>query len=82
MQEYEYKCVSGPMVIAVRNEKEREKAVSRYEDIMNTAAGKGWEYIGIDDFTVQEPKGCMGMGGSQETMFKMIIFKRLKQGDK
>ena len=81
MSEYEYKCVSGPMVIAVRNEKEREKAVSKYEDIMNSAAQKGWEFVGMDDFTVQEPKGCLGMGGTQETIFKMLIFKRLMNSD-
>lgn len=73
---YEYRCVAGPTVIAVKNAKDREKAVKEYEAIINQEASSGWEYVGIDEFQTTEPTGCLGMGGTKNTVFKMLVFKK------
>lgn len=75
---YEYRCVAGPTVIAVKNERERARAVSEFQDIINAEASDGWEYVGIDEFQTTEPVGCLGMGGRQNFTFKMLVFRRLR----
>jgi len=75
---YEYRCVAGPTVIAVKNLDQRSKAVSEFQDIINHEASDGWEYVGIDEFQTSEPQGCMGAGGQKITVFKMLVFKRPK----
>jgi hypothetical protein len=57
---YEYRCVAGPTVIAVKKQEERAQAVSEFENIINQEAADGWEYVGIDEFQTAEPPGCMG----------------------
>jgi hypothetical protein len=76
---FEYKCVSGPMIVAVRNAKARDQAVKAFEDIMNTEAVEGWEYIGIDEFHISEPQGFL----SRKRIYvpsKILVFRRAKAG--
>jgi hypothetical protein len=74
---FEYKCVAGPMIVAVKNAKARDQAVKAFEDIMNVEAADGWEYVGIDEFHISEPVGLL----SRKRVFvpsKILVFKRLK----
>jgi hypothetical protein len=74
---YEYRCVSGPTIVAVRNAKVRDQAVKAFEDIMNAEAANGWEYVGIDEFHISEPQGLF----SRSRVFvpaKILVFRRLK----
>ncbi len=74
---FEYKCVSGPMIVAVRNAKVRDQAVKAFEDIMNAQAAEGWEYVGIDEFHISEPQGFL----SRKRVFvpsKILVFRRTK----
>jgi hypothetical protein len=74
---FEYKCVAGPMIVAVKNAKARDQAVKAFEDIMNVEAADGWEYVGIDEFHISEPVGLL----SRKRIFvpsKILVFKRLK----
>lgn len=76
---FEYKCVPGPMIVAVRNAKARDQAVKAFEDIMNTEAAEGWEYVGIDEFHISEPVGML----SRKRIFvpsKILVFRRGKKG--
>jgi hypothetical protein len=76
---FEYKCVAGPTIVAVRNAKARDQAVKAFEDIMNIEAADGWEYVGIDEFHVSEPQGFL----SRKRVFvpqKILVFRRLKAG--
>ncbi len=76
---FEYKCVSGPMIVAVRNAKARDQAVKAFEDIMNAEAAEGWEYVGIDEFHISEPQGFL----SRKRVFvpsKILVFRRPKAG--
>jgi Domain of unknown function (DUF4177) len=76
---YEYKCVSGPTIVAVRNTKVRDQAVKAFEDIMNIEAAQGWEFVGIDEFHVSEPQGFL----SSKRVFvpaKILVFRREKAG--
>ncbi len=76
---FEYKCVSGPMIVAVRNAKVRDQAVKAFEDIMNAEAAEGWEYVGIDEFHISEPQGFL----SRKRVFvpsKILVFRRPKAG--
>jgi hypothetical protein len=74
---YEYKCVSGPTIVAVRNAKVRDQAVKAFEDIMNAEAASGWEFVGIDEFHISEPQGLL----SRRRVFvpaKILVFRREK----
>ena len=76
---YEYKCVSGPTIVAVKNAKARDQAVKAFEDIMNAQAVEGWEYVGIDEFHVSEPEGLF----SRKRIYvpaKILVFRRAKPG--
>jgi hypothetical protein len=76
---FEYKCVAGPTIVAVRNAKARDQAVKAFEDIMNIEAADGWEYVGIDEFHVSEPQGLL----SRKRVFvpqKILVFRRQKAG--
>jgi hypothetical protein len=76
---FEYKCVSGPMIVAVRNAKARDQAVKAFEDIMNAEAAEGWEYVGIDEFHISEPQGFL----SRKRIYvpsKILVFRRAKAG--
>ena len=75
---FEYRCVAGPMIIAVKNESERAHAVAEFEKIINREAVNGWEYVGIDEFQTSEPTGCFSNGQPKITIFKMLVFKRQK----
>jgi hypothetical protein len=76
---YEYKCVSGPTIVAVKNTKVRDQAVKAFEDIMNIEAAQGWEFVGIDEFHVSEPQGLL----SRKRVYvpaKILVFRREKAG--
>jgi hypothetical protein len=76
---FEYKCVLGPMIVAVRNSKARDQAAKAFEDIMNGEAADGWEYVGIDEFHTSEPVGML----SRKRVFvpsKILVFRREKRG--
>jgi Domain of unknown function (DUF4177) len=76
---YEYKCVSGPTIVAVKNTKVRDQAVKAFEDIMNAEAEHGWEFVGIDEFHVSEPQGLL----SRKRVYvpaKILVFRREKAG--
>lgn len=76
---FEYKCVAGPTIVAVRHAKVRDQAVKAFEDIMNEQANEGWEYVGIDEFHVSEPQGFLS-GKRIYVPSKILVFRRLKQG--
>ncbi len=76
---FEYRCVAGPTIVAVRSSKARDQAVKAFEDIMNAQAVDGWEYVGIDEFHVSEPQGLL----SRKRVYvpsKILVFRRQKQG--
>ena len=76
---FEYKCVSGPTIVAVKNTKARDQAVKAFEDIMNIEAAQGWEFVGIDEFHVSEPQGLL----SRKRVYvpaKILVFRREKAG--
>jgi hypothetical protein len=76
---YEYKCVSGPTIVAVKNTRARDQAVKAFEDIMNIEAAQGWEFVGIDEFHVSEPQGFL----SSKRVYvpaKILVFRREKAG--
>jgi hypothetical protein len=75
MTSYEYRCVSGPVIVAVKSAKARDQAVKAFEDIMNAEAAKGWEYVGIDEFHISEPEGFL----SRKRVYvpsKILVFRR------
>jgi hypothetical protein len=74
---FEYKCVAGPTIVAVKNAKARDQAVKAFEDIMNAEAASGWEYVGIDEFHVSEPQGMF----TRKRIYvpsKILVFRRAK----
>ncbi|MGL4240904.1 MAG: DUF4177 domain-containing protein [Beijerinckiaceae bacterium] len=74
---YEYKCVAGPTIVAVKSAKARDQAVKAFEDIMNAEAASGWEYVGIDEFHVSEPQGVF----NRKRIYvpsKILVFRRMK----
>jgi hypothetical protein len=74
---FEYKCVAGPTIVAVKNAKARDQAVRAFEDIMNAEAAQGWEYVGIDEFHVSEPQGMF----TRKRVYvpsKILVFRREK----
>jgi hypothetical protein len=76
---FEYKCVAGPTIVAVKSAKARDQAVMAFEDIMNAEAQHGWEFVGIDEFHVSEPQGFL----SRKRVYvpaKILVFRREKQG--
>jgi Domain of unknown function (DUF4177) len=76
---FEYKCVAGPTIVAVRHAKVRDQAVKAFEDIMNAEAAEGWEYVGIDEFHVSEPQGFL----TRKRVYvpsKILVFRRPKAG--
>jgi hypothetical protein len=75
---FEYKCVAGPTIVAVKSAKARDQAVKAFEDIMNAEAIHGWEYVGIDEFHVSEPEGWL----SRKRVYvpsKILVFRREKK---
>lgn len=77
---FEYKCVSGPTIVAVKSAKARDQAVKAFEDIMNAQARDGWEYVGIDEFHISEPEGFF----SRKRIYvpsKMLVFRRPKKAE-
>lgn len=78
---FEYRCVAGPTIVAVRNSKARDQAVKAFEEIMNAQAVDGWEYVGIDEFHVSEPQGLL----SRKRVYvpsKILVFRREKAGSR
>ncbi len=76
---FEYRCVAGPTIVAVRNSRARDQAVKAFEEIMNAQAAEGWEYVGIDEFHVSEPQGLL----SRKRVYvpsKILVFRRPKPG--
>jgi hypothetical protein len=76
---FEYKCVAGPTIVAVKSAKARDQAVTAFEDIMNAEAAHGWEFVGIDEFHVSEPQGLF----SRKRIYvpsKILVFRREKKG--
>ncbi len=76
---FEYKCVAGPTIVAVKSAKARDQAVKAFEDIMNGEAASGWEYVGIDEFHISEPEGWL----SRKRVYvpsKILVFRREKKG--
>jgi hypothetical protein len=74
---FEYKCVAGPTIVAVKSAKARDQAVKAFEDIMNAEAADGWEYVGIDEFHVSEPQGLF----TRKRVYvpsKILVFRRAK----
>jgi hypothetical protein len=74
---FEYKCVAGPTIVAVKSAKARDQAVKAFEEIMNREADEGWEYVGIDEFHVSEPQGLF----SRKRVYvpaKILVFRRMK----
>ena len=74
---FEYRCVAGPTIVAVRSSKARDQAVKAFEEIMNAQAADGWEYVGIDEFHVSEPQGLL----SRKRVYvpsKILVFRREK----
>jgi hypothetical protein len=74
---YEYRCVSGPVIVAVKSARARDQAVKAFEDIMNAEAASGWEFVGIDEFHISEPEGFL----SRKRVFvpaKILVFRREK----
>jgi hypothetical protein len=74
---FEYKCVAGPTIVAVKSAKARDQAVKAFEDIMNAQAADGWEYVGIDEFHISEPEGFL----TRKRVYvpsKILVFKRDK----
>jgi hypothetical protein len=76
---FEYRCVAGPTIVAVKSARARDQAVKAFEDIMNTEAANGWEYVGIDEFHISEPEGWL----SRKRVYvpsKILVFRRVKKG--
>jgi hypothetical protein len=76
---YEYKCVAGPTIVAVKSAKARDQAVKAFEEIMNAEASLGWEYVGIDEFHISEPMGLF----NRKRVYvpaKILVFRRAKAG--
>jgi hypothetical protein len=74
---FEYKCVAGPTIVAVKSAKARDQAVKAFEQIMNIEAAEGWEFVGIDEFHVSEPEGFL----SRKRIYvpsKILVFRREK----
>jgi hypothetical protein len=74
---YEYRCVAGPTIVAVKSTKARDQSVKAFEDIMNREAAEGWEYVGIDEFHVSEPQGLF----TRKRVYvpsKILVFRRQK----
>jgi hypothetical protein len=74
---FEYKCVAGPTIVAVKSAKARDQAVKAFEDIINAEAALGWEYVGIDEFHVSEPQGMF----TRKRVYvpsKILVFRREK----
>lgn len=74
---FEYKCVAGPTIVAVKSAKARDQAVKAFEDIMNAQAADGWEYVGIDEFHISEPEGFL----TRKRVYvpaKILVFRREK----
>jgi hypothetical protein len=74
---YEYRCVSGPIIVYVRSAKDRDKAVEQFAEIMNREAAHGWEYVSMDEFTTTNPSGCFNFSGPEVVRHKMLVFRRL-----
>lgn len=79
MEVYEYHCVAGPTVISVKSENEKKEAVKAFQDIINQQAAQGWEYVGIDEFRTSEAPGCLQGNVPKITVFKMLVFRRLRK---
>lgn len=76
MPKYTYKCVAGPANIGVKTERERAEAVKAFEAIINDWANKGWEYVGIDEYSTTMAPGCTGASKpSDTTVLKMLVFR-------
>jgi len=83
MENYEYKCVPVPSMIATGNTGKNlhSNAVTTYEKIINEAAIGGWILDIIDTVSSSQKAGCLGMlmGKKDEVVsFKMLVFRRKK----
>lgn len=78
MTTFEYRCVAGPTIVAVKSAKARDQAVKAFEDIMNREASEGWEYVGIDEFHISEPQGFFNRARVYVPS-KILVFRRMKE---
>lgn len=73
---YEYKCVAGPTQLVVKSEKDSEKAVASYANIINGAATDGWEFYSLESISVAQAPGCLQTQKAPPINFNMLIFRR------
>lgn len=55
---YVYKCVQVPEFIKIGNKDAHSIAVKEYEDLVNSYASDGWEYVNVDTIESFFEQGC------------------------
>lgn len=75
MNRYEYRCVNAPTGLVVDNNKDRDNAIKRYENIINKVAADNWEYVGMDSYTTEVKPGCLN-SSPQQIRHRMLVFRR------
>lgn len=73
---YEYKCVPGPTQLIVKSEKDSEKAVASYANLINAGATDGWEFYSLESILVAQASGCLQTQKAPPVNFYMLIFRR------
>lgn len=74
--QYEYKTVPAPGVLEIKRERDAEEAIRGFADLINEEACDGWEFYCTDSIITSRSLGLFG-GDPEETIYKMLIFRRL-----
>ncbi len=73
----QYKTISAPAKMVVKHEKDMDKAVASYGNIINQEASNGWELHSIVSIPVEVKGGCFSLFKKDYTIIhNMLIFKK------
>ena len=72
---YEYKTVPAPADLAAKNNKDREKVISKFGDLINKECKDGWEFYSMETITTTAPAGWFKR---ESVIFNMLVFRKTK----
>jgi uncharacterized Zn finger protein (UPF0148 family) len=77
-QLFEYRMLQIPPTISVQQSKGNEAAIY-LQTTVNAQAREGWEFYRIDQFSIQQPAGCLLSFSGRDTItttFHVVTFRR------
>ena len=71
---YTYKTVPAPANLIVKKDKDREKVVEQFGDLINKECKDGWEFYSMETITTTTQGGLLSK--EESIVFNMLVFRK------